>query len=223
MEPLTITEAAATKWANVVGSLDGVVLGTFELQFKSATLRYAIGHEVPPEELQGSSRVVLQSGASTTLLELVNQVLALPSVGPEVMRSWHALPDAQRKNPYPFQLEWPFPPGSYLAAPSGQAPVVSLLVQAEASIVATPVTLKAGDYGGRYVVYGTAKNIFKNSAAPERRVVMTFTQGEAPLPKMAMLIPKYQGGDDRIFEPDARMADAEDSGREGGNNEGAPG
>jgi hypothetical protein len=203
MDALTIKQAEERPWRDFLYDLTNLNLGSFSFRILGGSVHY--NH--PNKDLSAlelSPGLLVFRGEPDdpiTLSDLSNAIIADNRVGLDIMKHWLELSQVKRPAAFQFEINWR--PGKLIFLGSdanAQYSLSQLNLRVEAKVLTAPISMEAGEYMGNLVAHGTAENIFEESSDKEREVIVTLLrQGEDRL-KGAILVPKFHGGEDRIFD-----------------------
>ncbi|MGE0190373.1 MAG: restriction endonuclease [Steroidobacteraceae bacterium] len=199
---LTISEAGNYAWKDMLGDLKSLMLGAFSLNIKNYTVDYRkVDLDDPDLVLRHNLTVhIAQKDYQTSLDDYLHGVVRRGDLAEQVMNGWLKTPKDNRSNSFDVIVSFTPLDGTTITGDAGKIYLlkVSRLVIG-VDIECTPIRVSTGRYLDKDIAHGTAKNIFKESDAPNRNIVVTFLNDKDEY-KSAIRIPKYKGGEDAIFQ-----------------------
>ncbi len=200
---MTVDEAEAASWIDLVEDLGQLALGAFEFKMKSCTVHY---ERIPASapNLTLSPDILVMRGLSDDPIrfaDLANSIIGDPRVAKEVMINWLAIPKDQRSKQFPFTVNWCPSESTIIRTQEGwQYQISNLDLEVVANVTTAPLSLTPGKFSGTDIAYGAAENIFMQSGSKEREVVVTLSRNEEGHVSGSLMVPKFEGGDDRVFD-----------------------
>jgi len=192
---ITLTEAQEADWKHVLGSLDTLVLGSWEFIPMSALVDVAgaiLNEDLP------ASRVMEEGCTELSFPEYVKAALGIRRVFEEVANRYLQQPVGQRKSQFEFTVNNMIPgKPTIITTQSGKAvPLTKITIKAQANVKETPMRLTRQKFLETPVAHGTAKNIFTNSSAP---VLVTVIKGDENT-TASLRIPNFEGNKALVFD-----------------------
>jgi hypothetical protein len=198
METLTIEEAKAAPWADYVGALQ-LRLGCVEHTSLATRFTLAVPEAFTSAPPVPMSALVLRGGMpNCNVHELITAVLGRPEILKQTFEHWRELPEP-RPETFKFSFSWKPASPAFLQLDEGQFLLAEMYLEAQATVSHTPISLSAGGYLGKDVAYGTAANIFHESADKNRDVVVTLVGAADGVLAGSLVVPKFEGGPDRVL------------------------
>lgn len=197
---ITLTEAQDADWKQVVGSLDTLVLGSWEFIPKNGSVD--TDGVLSNEELI-ESRVLEEGWASDmSFPDYVKAILGSSRVFEEVVDHYLQAPPGQRKPEFDFTIN-NFIPGkrTIVTTKIGKSVIINkMTISAHTIIKETPMRLLPQKFQDTPVAHGTAANIFTNSSAP---VLVTVIKTEEKT-TASLRIPDFEGTKAIVFDMTVR-------------------
>ena len=203
MLALTIKEAEETQWVDVLDDLKTLALGYFRFTILNGKVHYDRSPASAPDLVVSPHLIVNRGlpGDPISFSELNKAIVSDSRMAPEVMRRWLTIAREKRPSQFEFIINWR-PTQETIVTNNGEHAyrITQLDLTIKADIETTPLLLKPGEFSGEKIAYGTANNIFENSGDQKRPVVIAMTLSQAGITYSSMMIPKFDGGADKVFD-----------------------
>lgn len=204
IQTMTLGEATSADWSELVGDLKQLMLCSFTFTYTRFTLNCSDSSpSITHEDLNRSIVYRGEADDPITLNELLKAILGDKRLLLKVFPHWLEIPKDQRPSRFRFSVCWrPFSPDQTGLCPDAETfyKLDSVDLDVEATVVNTPLPLQAATLGGSAIAHGTAVNIFDESHDRSRKVQVALTRDtEGPGFSGQLMIPRFEGADDRIF------------------------
>lgn len=199
---MTVEEAEAAVWTDVVGNLQNLALGAFSFTPKGGTAHYQRAPASAPDLVLAPSLMIQRGlpGDPVSLSDLIAAIVSDARVIRNVMTRWLAAPDGKRPNEFEFTVNWKPDNETVVTTNEGFFYKIDQLdISVTANVATTPLPMAAGSFGGAQIAHGTAENIFRQSGDRKRDVVVTLTRSESAPVVSQVMIPDFDCGGDRVF------------------------
>ena len=200
---LTIKEAEETQWIDVLDDLKTLALGYFRFTILNGKVHYDRSPAMAPD-LVVLPNLIINRGFPDdpiSFSELTKAIISDSRMAPEVMRHWLGIAREMRPSQFEFIVNWRPTQETILTNNDEYAyRLTQLDLTFKADITTTPLLLKPGEFSGEKIAYGTANNIFEKSGDQKRPVVIAMTLSQAGITYSSMMIPKFEGGEDKVFD-----------------------
>lgn len=202
---IMLEEAEKLNWETFVEDIESLILGSFAFTAKGGSVQYdkseLDGHEITIRpELQ-----IIEEGRDipVSFAEYVNGIIGNKHVVEQVMQDWLKVTREERSTSFDFTVSMTPSTTTNIATDAGRlCRVKSIDVIVHAELESTPLSLKSAKFLDVSVAHGTAKNIFPQSGAPDKNVLVTFVKQEGTRASGSLLIPSFKGGGTNIFTMD---------------------
>jgi len=205
---MALSEAEAAPWLDVVEDLQKLAIGFFTFRVKSSTFEFEgpLPDPLPDIDLNRLNGMHVQRGLPDDPIlvsALLKGIAGNQRPSKEIMLHWLGMPKKTRPEKFEATISWQPAPGRTTALVTENGSLLGIAkidVLIEVTISNTPLQLTPGRLGDINLAYGTANNMVDCSTEPMREVVIALSQTGSSGLSGQMMIPSFEGGDDRVFD-----------------------